>query len=141
MGSFVGRTARAAILALAFGPGCSSKPAPAPLAAGAPAPAAAQPDPQAARFCWTSTSRDGRVAIVQTAAAPLVCELRAVRDPGQQLLWKADACIARRDQVRIASDDGERMLVVEPAPAVRSEERRVGKECSLTCRSRWSPYH
>ena len=23
----------------------------------------------------------------------------------------------------------------------RSEERRVGKECSVTCRSRWSPYH
>ena len=23
----------------------------------------------------------------------------------------------------------------------RSEERRVGKECRLTCRSRWSPYH
>ena len=23
----------------------------------------------------------------------------------------------------------------------RSEERRVGKECSLPCRSRWSPYH
>src|SRR3546814_12023758 len=29
-----------------------------------------------------------------------------------------------------------------PAPsAVRSEERRVGKECVSTCRSRWSPYH
>ena len=25
--------------------------------------------------------------------------------------------------------------------AVRSEERRVGKECVTTCRSRWSPYH
>ena len=25
--------------------------------------------------------------------------------------------------------------------AMRSEERRVGKECSVTCRSRWSPYH
>src|SRR6184192_3704371 len=24
---------------------------------------------------------------------------------------------------------------------VRSEERRVGKECQSTCRSRWSPYH
>ena len=24
---------------------------------------------------------------------------------------------------------------------VRSEERRVGKECSIRCRSRWSPYH
>src|SRR3546814_8915093 len=31
-----------------------------------------------------------------------------------------------------------------PKPAVaasRSEERRVGKECVRTCRSRWSPYH
>src|SRR3546814_9476572 len=26
-------------------------------------------------------------------------------------------------------------------PAFRSEERRVGKECVSTCRSRWSPYH
>ena len=25
--------------------------------------------------------------------------------------------------------------------AYRSEERRVGKECSELCRSRWSPYH
>ena len=24
---------------------------------------------------------------------------------------------------------------------VRSEERRVGKECLRLCRSRWSPYH
>ena len=24
---------------------------------------------------------------------------------------------------------------------VRSEERRVGKECRIGCRSRWSPYH
>src|SRR3546814_3440738 len=27
-----------------------------------------------------------------------------------------------------------------PSPP-RSEERRVGKECVSTCRSRWSPYH
>src|SRR3546814_1196469 len=35
---------------------------------------------------------------------------------------------------------------VRPMPQVigspaRSEERRVGKECVSTCRSRWSPYH
>src|SRR3546814_8441841 len=30
----------------------------------------------------------------------------------------------------------QRMLLVN-----RSEERRVGKECVSTCRSRWSPYH
>src|SRR3546814_9187366 len=28
-----------------------------------------------------------------------------------------------------------------PDPVHRSEERRVGKECVSTCRSRWSPYH
>src|SRR3546814_13631340 len=29
---------------------------------------------------------------------------------------------------------------VVSTPSVRSEERRVGKECVSTCRSRWSPY-
>src|SRR3546814_16649623 len=28
-----------------------------------------------------------------------------------------------------------------PSSRFRSEERRVGKECVSTCRSRWSPYH
>src|SRR3546814_4125805 len=28
-----------------------------------------------------------------------------------------------------------------PSNLARSEERRVGKECVSTCRSRWSPYH
>src|SRR3546814_20467880 len=29
----------------------------------------------------------------------------------------------------------------DPVRTGRSEERRVGKECVSTCRSRWSPYH
>src|SRR3546814_13111960 len=35
-------------------------------------------------------------------------------------------------------------FIVNPEPlkgGARSEERRVGKECVSTCRSRWSPYH
>src|SRR6184192_279161 len=36
------------------------------------------------------------------------------------------------------SADGTKDLVVMDD---RSEERRVGKECQSTCRSRWSPYH
>jgi hypothetical protein len=42
--------------------------------------------------------------------------------------------------------NGERVPVL-PSPeagietGVRSEERRVGKECRRLCRSRWSPYH
>ena len=34
----------------------------------------------------------------------------------------------------------EAILYIEEIEA-RSEERRVGKECWITCRSRWSPYH
>src|SRR3546814_13817078 len=34
-----------------------------------------------------------------------------------------------------------RQLSVPGEPPDRSEERRVGKECVSTCRSRWSPYH
>src|SRR3546814_18939473 len=37
----------------------------------------------------------------------------------------------------IGEDSGWRACAFEE----RSEERRVGKECVSTCRSRWSPYH
>src|SRR3546814_10557946 len=33
------------------------------------------------------------------------------------------------------------MLPIALPERQRSEERRVGKECVSTCRSRWSPYH
>src|SRR3546814_10537866 len=41
--------------------------------------------------------------------------------------------------VRLPSVE-ERMNARQTLP-FRSEERRVGKECVSTCRSRWSPYH
>ena len=31
--------------------------------------------------------------------------------------------------------------IVSQDNKIRSEERRVGKECLRLCRSRWSPYH
>src|SRR3546814_2770592 len=34
-----------------------------------------------------------------------------------------------------------RVRSLATVPVSRSEERRVGKECVSTCRSRWSPYH
>src|SRR3546814_993659 len=36
---------------------------------------------------------------------------------------------------------GSYITMVQPRNGMRSEERRVGKECVSTCRSRWSPYH
>src|SRR3546814_8987202 len=44
--------------------------------------------------------------------------------------------VAPRLQLRLARDGS-----LLPDPDARSEERRVGKECVSTCRSRWSPYH
>src|SRR3546814_5483396 len=70
---------------------------------------------------------------------------------GVSLLGVASAGTARdiRDEVwrRLASGWKPRNLdrictreaTLEQLP--RSEERRVGKECVSTCRSRWSPYH
>src|SRR3546814_4906033 len=39
--------------------------------------------------------------------------------------------------------DGKTLIHPSQVPVAnqRSEERRVGKECVSTCRSRWSPYH
>ena len=51
---------------------------------------------------------------------------RGEREFGVSLLWLFDAV---------------RQFGPEAAQKVRSEERRVGKECTSWCRSRWSPYH
>src|SRR3546814_15817399 len=47
------------------------------------------------------------------------------------------------EQVRRADNDGTtgRERFRAPRKVHRSEERRVGKECVSTCRSRWSPYN
>src|SRR3546814_10455306 len=50
-------------------------------------------------------------------------------------LRRFTARLARRHQN--AADD--RLAALHRG--IRSEERRVGKECVSTCRSRWSPYH
>ena len=41
----------------------------------------------------------------------------------------------------IGSIDSEGFPNMKAMLQPRSEERRVGKECSEPCRSRWSPYH
>src|SRR3546814_17533557 len=59
--------------------------------------------------------------------------------------------LRRREGSRLVSLGAQAEMVVLGEAAVlivgrdpdlrRSEERRVGKECVSTCRSRWSPYH
>src|SRR3546814_7356838 len=57
-----------------------------------------------------------------------------------RLVRNIAAVVARRDGLAGRAD---RAVIHLDAvgPHIRSEERRVGKECVSTCRSRWSPYH
>src|SRR3546814_10701966 len=41
----------------------------------------------------------------------------------------------------VSTDWSDPMAAYGNTETFRSEERRVGKECVSTCRSRWSPYH
>ena len=57
-----------------------------------------------------------------------------LQEPGHQIIL-SDA----REQIADIEVDE---FIEEQLPRQdRSEERRVGKECGLLCRSRWSPYH
>src|SRR3546814_1161486 len=62
---------------------------------------------------------------------PQAFDLRHAHGPGC-----SDCNEERLDAIRIA-----RAATLDVIEQLRSEERRVGKECVSTCRSRWSPDH
>src|SRR3546814_17232572 len=55
--------------------------------------------------------------------------------------------LGRKLEVTVCDDEGKPAQAaicarkLDNEGVIRSEERRVGKECVSTCRSRWSPYH
>src|SRR3546814_2897885 len=68
-----------------------------------------------------------------------------LRPPRRRWLGRRELCAGAQETDRDAGA-AVRGLSEIAAPATaryrtRSEERRVGKECVSTCRSRWSPYH
>src|SRR3546814_5417256 len=82
-------------------------------------------------FFFSSRRRHTRCALVtgvQTCALPICSFEGYLRDLGGV---SPDLLNALRDV----------MLAPATMKVERSEERRVGKECVSTCRSRWSPYH
>src|SRR3546814_5403402 len=83
-------------------------------------------------FFFSSRRRHTRCALVtgvQTCALPIFPRnMPPVRPRCFGRAWLLRSCLLRR-------------LSGYAAVKLRSEERRVGKECVSTCRSRWSPYH
>src|SRR3546814_4951455 len=111
-------------------------------------------------FFFSSRRRHTRCALVtgvQTCALPIL--LTYYKSAGARLQW---VCPRRARSTEAAAElpalhsthpglwaargthaGGRTRHPQHPHLALfqRSEERRVGKECVSTCRSRWSPYH
>src|SRR3546814_9224904 len=80
-------------------------------------------------FFFSSRRRHTRCALVtgvQTCALPI-----SVRTPSPASSKESPSMSAVMDNT----------VLLPSRETDRSEERRVGKECVSTCRSRWSPYH
>src|SRR3546814_2078325 len=95
-------------------------------------------------FFFSSRRRHTRCALVtgvQTCALPIFARhqrLDAERESGgviERRAYQLDMPSVRRCALKA------RELPCKRRRSARSEERRVGKECVSTCRSRWSPYH
>src|SRR3546814_15767141 len=82
-----------------------------------------------------------KTASASSSLAPTALEATAVVDAFHAALDhgnEVDALALLADDVLIFESGGAERSKAEYA---RSEERRVGKECVSTCRSRWPPYH
>src|SRR3546814_18305464 len=97
-------------------------------------------------FFFSSRRRHTRCALVtgvQTCALPIfpqrasLCALRIFLEQSAVLDDFADETLDHFGH----GAEFLRTLGQQPGIQGRSEERRVGKECVSTCRSRWSPYH
>src|SRR3546814_7666933 len=94
-------------------------------------------------FFFSSRRRHTRCALVtgvQTCALPIssralmLLDGVPVADPFFGYIPLSALAPERLAGIRVTRGGGS-------GPFGRSEERRVGKECVSTCRSRWSPYH
>src|SRR3546814_9014246 len=98
-------------------------------------------------FFFSSRRRHTRCALVtgvQTCALPISVKRpqirKTVRNPLQGLLQQSmNSPVESSHQKQ--QERPEKIMTVVWKNLRRSEERRVGKECVSTCRSRWSPYH
>src|SRR5210317_2477365 len=85
------------------------------------------PDPPPPRVLWSRCFRVFFFFKPKTAYEISECD------------WSSDVCSSDLRRTDSSTSSGS-------APScsrcsLRSEERRVGKECRIGCRSRWSPYH
>src|SRR3546814_14571720 len=107
-------------------------------------------------FFFSSRRRHTRCALVtgvQTCALP-ICSIGSGANPLQQTLSQlfakkdsnADGKLDKNEIQSLldtlqSNSTGSTSSSLTADKVIRSEERRVGKECVSTCSSRWSQYH
>src|SRR3546814_2792441 len=92
---------------------------------------------------WSSDVCSSDLAdFILTFSAGHGFQRRSAGKSARHPLQRIDDCRRHDPEADKCADEGrggtERRQDQQPA---RSEERRVGKECVSTCRSRWSAYH
>src|SRR3546814_5464917 len=105
-------------------------------------------------FFFSSRRRHTRCALVtgvQTCALPISTYaflpiIRTFTEPAGINVETSDISVAARILAEFSDQLTEEQRVPDNLAelgrlTLRSEERRVGKACVSTCRSRWSPYH
>src|SRR3546814_15065099 len=83
---------------------------------------------------------EGRNEVPETLDAQIIKDAKPVFELGEKMQFtyniaNTQRAIGTKLSSKLVRKYG--MSGLQP----RSEERRVGKECVSTCRSRWSPYH
>src|SRR3546814_15529978 len=88
------------------------------------------------RWIGAIVSRDGAVEETGLGAGVL-------GDPARSVSWLVDRLARYGGRIEAGQTvlSGSFIRPIECSPGSRSAERRVGKECVSTCRSRGSPYH
>ena len=102
--------------------------------------AAANPIRVLARIIAALHDESGRVTVpgyydgVPELPADIKADLKGLNLTAEEFLGQVG--------LKVPAGEKDRMLIEQiTTRPTRSEERRVGKECTMTCRSRWSPYH
>src|SRR3546814_7676548 len=83
------------------------------------------------------------VTVVQTCALPIYGQVpnRVVGLAVQRQVDRREALVTWESSGNAQGYNVRWGIAPDKLYNSRSEERRVGKECVSTCRSRWSPYH
>ncbi|MFT3840870.1 MAG: hypothetical protein QM723_28025 [Myxococcaceae bacterium] len=89
----------------------------------APPPVAAASAPltgEAKKQTWTVYSEDGRSAVIQSYRAAGSCHLESA---GAGAAWTLEQCLSSTMQLQFLSNDGKKLLIVDPMPEVKDTWR------------------